>query len=320
MKNINLKPFIFILLVFSGVVWFGIASASGLNMQSFIDFMRPIPKVVTADLLLVGVFMKWGWRWKRLQGWLIPFPDLNGTWEGHIQTNWKDMNGNTPGPIPVILSIKQSFTRLSCVMRTAEMESHSYTEGFCIDKDAQVRRLCYSYMSRPKTALRDRASFILSMHMRNRDSEEPDALIALVRICGGAVGQPAALPGLAYRRQVSRQPLTIQHQSNKLTTTPVTQTLRSPAPSPPEGASFLTPASESGRQLCTTARGELAQFIASRQRIALFPEASVRRSLCRFRGPGMLRSRTEPQNPERGNPPRLSTCVPFGTVICSNPF
>ena len=33
------------------------------------------------------------------------------------------------------------------------------------------------------------------MHMQNRDSEEPDALIALVRISGGTAGQLAVLPG-----------------------------------------------------------------------------------------------------------------------------
>jgi hypothetical protein len=102
--------------------------------------------------------MKWGWRWKWLQGWLVPFPDLNGTWQGQIETNWKDAQGKTPGPIPVILTINQTFGQISCVMRTAEMESHSYLEGFCIDKDAQVRRLCYSYTSRPKVTLRDRST------------------------------------------------------------------------------------------------------------------------------------------------------------------
>ena len=128
LKNLNLKPFLFILLAFSSLVWFGIATASGLNMQNFFDFMRPVPKVVTADLLLVGIFTEWLWRCKHLQGWLVPFPDLNGTWQGHIQTNWKDTEGNTPGPIPTILTIKQTFGRISCVMRTGEMESHSYLE------------------------------------------------------------------------------------------------------------------------------------------------------------------------------------------------
>jgi len=158
MKNLNLKPFLFILLIFSGLVWFAVGMASGLDMKNLVDFMRPIPKVVTADLLLVGIFMKWVWRWKWLQGWLIPFPDLNGTWQGHIQTNWKDAQGKTPEPIPLILTISQSFMRINCVMRTTEMESHSYVEGFCIDRERQIRQLCYSYTSKPKASLRDRST------------------------------------------------------------------------------------------------------------------------------------------------------------------
>lgn len=158
MKNLNLKPFLFVLLVFSGLVWFAVAMANGLDMKNLLDFMRPIPKVVTADLLLAAVFMKWGWRWRYFQGWLVPFPDLNGTWQGQIQTTWKDAQGNTPGPVPVVLTIKQTFGRISCVMQTAEMESHSYVEGFCIDREAQIRRLCYSYQSKPKASLRDRST------------------------------------------------------------------------------------------------------------------------------------------------------------------
>ena len=158
MKNINWQPFLYIFLGFSFLVWFVIVSINGLDVKNLIDFMRPLPKVVTIDLVLILFFMKWGWRWGKLQGWLVPFPDLNGTWEGELQTNWKDAEGNSPGPIPVILSIHQSFLQISCVMRTGEMESHSYSEGFCIEKERQIRRLCYSYTSNPKVALRDRST------------------------------------------------------------------------------------------------------------------------------------------------------------------
>lgn len=158
MRNLNLKPFLFALIGFSGFIWFIVAMLSDLDMRSFFQFMRPIPKVVTADLILIGFFMKWGWRLKFLQGWLVPFPNLNGTWQGSLQTNWKDKDGSTSGPIPVILTIKQSFGHLSCVMRTAEMESRSYLEGFYIDKERQIRQLCYSYTSKPKVSLRDRST------------------------------------------------------------------------------------------------------------------------------------------------------------------
>jgi len=158
MKNLNMKPFLYLLAGFSVIVLFLAAMVQGFDLRNFLDVLRLIPIVATADGIAYIVFTAWLWRWKRLQGWLIPFPDLNGTWQGHIQTTWKDAEGKTPGPIPTILTIKQSFGRMSCVMRTAEMESHNYLEGFCIDKDAQVRRLCYSYTSRPRTALRDRST------------------------------------------------------------------------------------------------------------------------------------------------------------------
>jgi hypothetical protein len=39
MRSLNLKPVLFILLGFSGLVWFGVATASGLNMKNLFDFM-----------------------------------------------------------------------------------------------------------------------------------------------------------------------------------------------------------------------------------------------------------------------------------------
>lgn len=158
MKNLNIKPFLYLLSGFSAVVLFLAALIQEFDLRNFLDVVQLIPIVATADGIAYFIFTAWLWRWNPLQGWLVPFPNLNGTWEGHIQTSWKDTKGQTPGPIPTILTIKQSFGRISCIMRTEEMESHSYLEGFCIDKDAQVRRLCYSYTSRPKAFLRERST------------------------------------------------------------------------------------------------------------------------------------------------------------------
>jgi hypothetical protein len=158
MKNLNMKPFLSLLAAFSVIAMFFAAMVQGFNPKSFVDVLRLIPTVATADGIAYFVFTVWLWRWKRLQGWLIPFPDLNGTWEGRIQTNWKDAENKAPGLIPTILTIKQSFRAMSCVMRTGEMESHSYLEGFCIDPEAQIRRFCYSYQSRPRIGLRERST------------------------------------------------------------------------------------------------------------------------------------------------------------------
>ncbi len=158
MKNLNPKPFLYLLAAYSLVVLFVVALWRGLDLRNFIDVIKLIPFVATADVVAYTVFATWLWRCKYLQGWLVPFPNLNGTWRGHIQTNWKNAHGNTPDPIPVILTIRQSFGKMSCVMRTAEMESHSFLEGFCIDREAQIRRLCYSYTSKPKGSIRDRST------------------------------------------------------------------------------------------------------------------------------------------------------------------
>jgi len=158
MKNLNMMPFIYLLAGFSTAALVVAALIQGVDLRDFVAVGRLIPIVATADGIAFFIFTSCLWRWALFQGWLVPFPDLNGTWEGHIQTNWIDAEGKAPTPIPAILTIKQTFGRMSCVMRTPEMESHSYLEGFCIDRAGQVRKLCYSYTSRPKAILRDRST------------------------------------------------------------------------------------------------------------------------------------------------------------------
>jgi len=159
MKNLNIKTFVAVFLAISAALWLGIAYGTGVQLSKLWDFVKILPKVVSIDVIIVSLFVKWGWKWKYLQGWLVPFPDLNGTWQGTIQTTWKNPEtGSTPGSIPTILTIKQSFTKISCVMRTAEMQSHSYIEGFKLEDDEQIRQLAYSYTSKPRPTVRERSA------------------------------------------------------------------------------------------------------------------------------------------------------------------
>lgn len=78
--------------------------------------------------------------------------------QGHIQTTWKNPEtGEIPRPIPVILTVKQSFSKISCVMHTAEMTSRSYLAGFWINNDDQVLVIGYCYTSKPSTMVVDRS-------------------------------------------------------------------------------------------------------------------------------------------------------------------
>lgn len=158
MRNVTLKSSIYILVGISAVAWFSLAYFNELDLSKIRDFLGLIPKVVSIDLLLVAIFVKWGWKIKIFRGWLVPFPDLNGSWVGFIYSDWKNPEtGEKPSPIPVLLTINQSFFHISCLMHTGEMESSSYSEGFLIDADRQIKNLAYSYTSKPRLSLNERS-------------------------------------------------------------------------------------------------------------------------------------------------------------------
>jgi len=158
MKYLNSKIFIWLLLGVSVVFYLSYLLLFPLKEKTLLNYLKPITTVVTLDTIVVFIFTKWIWKFKLLYSWLVPFPNLNGTWKGIIKTNWIDeRTGKKPAPIPVILTIKQSFTNISCVMRTAEMNSYSFIIGFVIEKENQILRLVYSYDSIPKQTVKDRS-------------------------------------------------------------------------------------------------------------------------------------------------------------------
>lgn len=158
MRNVTIKSSLYLLVGVSAVTWFSLAHISGLDLSKIKDFFGLIPKVVSIDLLVIAVFVKWGWKLKIFRGWLVPFPNLNGTWTGLIYSDWKNLEtGKKPAPIPVMLTVNQSFSHISCMMRTSEMESSSYAEGFLIDSNRQLKNVAYSYTSKPRLSLSERS-------------------------------------------------------------------------------------------------------------------------------------------------------------------
>jgi hypothetical protein len=158
MKNINLKTALYLVLGISIGSLFIVLRIQGDGGFSFWAVLKAIPKVVTIDLLLIALFSSFLWKWRIFRNWLVPFPNLNGTWKGAIQTTWVDpVTGNRPAPIPAILTIRQTFFKISCVMRTGEMTSRCINSDFIIDKEKQLTRLIYSYDSNPIATVRDRS-------------------------------------------------------------------------------------------------------------------------------------------------------------------
>ena len=158
MKNFQVKSSIYLLVIASAIAWFALAWFSNLDLSVAKSFFTLIPKVVTIDLLLVMLFTKWGWKWKAFRGWLVPFPNLNGTWIGNIYSDWKNPEtGEGVPPIPVMLMVNQSFFHINCKMMTGEMESFSTSGGFNIEPDRQIKQIAYIYTSKPRIALNQRS-------------------------------------------------------------------------------------------------------------------------------------------------------------------
>lgn len=157
LKNLNLKYFVGILLVISVILFFAIAHFKNIAEVTLWEFIKILPTVISIDVVLFSVFAKWGWKWQLFRGWLVRFADLNGTWLGQANSDWIDPSTRKGiSPIPVMLTIKQTFLSISCVSRTAEMESHSYAESFVIDEEKQLKALAFFSTNTPINSVRYR--------------------------------------------------------------------------------------------------------------------------------------------------------------------
>lgn len=74
MRNVTVKSSMWLLVGVSAVAWFGLAQVNGVDLSKVKDFFGLMPKVVSIDLAIVGIFIKWGWKLKIFRGWLVPFP------------------------------------------------------------------------------------------------------------------------------------------------------------------------------------------------------------------------------------------------------
>lgn len=157
MKHLNLERYALVVFAIFAVC-FLLTAYFGETPDSLTKFLQVAYATIPQVILVIGFFVSYAWKWRIFQGWLVPFPNLNGTWRGTIQSNWVDpTTGKTIPPIPVSLSIRQSFINISCVQRTGESLSNSFAAGFWLDSDEQIRRLVYSYENKPNATVAHRS-------------------------------------------------------------------------------------------------------------------------------------------------------------------
>jgi hypothetical protein len=178
MKNVRNEIAVWIQLGSFVVMWAIVLYVSGVELRINWEALKKIPEVIALYSILHLFFTSWAWRLRMFQGWLVPFPDLQGTWEGTLKSTWQDpATGKVIPPMPVTLVIRQSFSSIGCVMHSRESTSYSNAGQISRDDDSGILRLSYSYTNRPKATIRDRSAIhdgasILRIIMRLQPSLE----------------------------------------------------------------------------------------------------------------------------------------------------
>jgi hypothetical protein len=158
MRHYNIKAFLWIVVPLSILIWVLLIFLAELGANPIWSAIKRIPTVIMIDFGLWLFFVKWAWKWRVFQGWLVPFPILEGTWSGVMKSTWTDpATKTTIPPIQFTLVIRQSFLSISCSIYTVESSSISYSSDIVIDKETKRTQLLYHYSNRPQAIVRNRS-------------------------------------------------------------------------------------------------------------------------------------------------------------------
>lgn len=150
MKTINWENALYVILILAAFMtiinWF--FSGKTLSIKFVIDSKS---LSVTCISIVCALFCTVFWKAPIFKKWLVLIPDLNGKWDGSIESDWINPETNeVVAPIKTEIMIKQSLFKISCVMKTGDMRSDSISADFNIDDANQKYQLVYIYMSVPK--------------------------------------------------------------------------------------------------------------------------------------------------------------------------
>ncbi|MFD0672652.1 hypothetical protein [Cohnella sp. GCM10027633] len=158
MKSINFKLYLWATLVISVLIWSLLLLVYQIKLEFSSAVFKQVPTVITLDLVIWSLFIKYGWKMKIFKGWLVQIPILQGTWRGELQSNWINPDTKQTLPsIPILLVIRQSFLTINCTLYTAESSSYSFVSSFLLDEETGTRRLIYFYTNKPRTLVRHRS-------------------------------------------------------------------------------------------------------------------------------------------------------------------
>lgn len=152
---------VIILVGFTALLLLGLQAASEWwtgTQPSLLKFVSLVASIIGSGLVVIANLI-----WRRIWRALpilnrVFFPDLNGKWEGSLQTTWVDpATSQVPPPIATKITIRQGIMSISVKQRTDESDSWATRVIAEADPEADRYRLWYSYSNKPKAAVSHRS-------------------------------------------------------------------------------------------------------------------------------------------------------------------
>jgi hypothetical protein len=138
--------------------WVIVLGATKTPFQINTEALKLLPETVTVYACFHLLFVKWLWKIPLLRGWLVPLPNLTGTWKGTHTSTWRGGSDGSATTRDITLVIRQRFSSISCVLYTAESSSESDAAMLKDGGETEIPILSYNYQNTPKMSVRQRSN------------------------------------------------------------------------------------------------------------------------------------------------------------------
>ena len=147
-SRIHISAIVFL----AAVILTSLLIADGITLK--MSWLRYPSIVISFLLILLGAFDMWLWRLRIFRNWFVNRPDISGTWQVIIQSDWiNPKTGKGIDPFEGYMAVHQTFSSLSMRLMTDEMNSELIGSEIIHSPDRDFR-IAAIYRSEPHISLR----------------------------------------------------------------------------------------------------------------------------------------------------------------------
>lgn len=139
----------------AALIWGALLILDGVLVSP--SWLRHLSVVTGVLLLLLTIFDLYLWRLAIFRSWFVKRPLIDGTWKAQLQSNWVDpQTGQVKPPIDAFMVVRQTFSRMSLRLLTAESQSE-LLGAEVVRADDGSYRIIGVYRNEPRLGVRERS-------------------------------------------------------------------------------------------------------------------------------------------------------------------